>query len=104
MEEAHSKRGIIRYLAAIILPLLFFPYLMSINMRYSLNDPDIWWHLKTGEYIFRGGEIPDTDPFAYTSPVPLNEGQKTGLRAHWLGQTLYYLSFKAGKLTGSSSP
>jgi hypothetical protein len=100
MEEARSKHRIIRYVAAVILPLLFFPYLMSVNMRYSLNDPDIWWHLKTGEYIYRAGKIPDADPFAYTSPVPLNEGQKTGLRAHWLGQTLYYLSFKAGKLTG----
>jgi hypothetical protein len=31
-----------------------------------LNDPDFWFHLKTGEYIVLNGLIPRTDPFSFT--------------------------------------
>src|SRR6266536_5749585 len=31
-----------------------------------INDPDFWFHLKTGEYIFKTGMIPRTDPFSFT--------------------------------------
>jgi hypothetical protein len=33
----------------------------------SLDDPDFYWHLKTGEYIFSHSAVPMTDPFAFTS-------------------------------------
>ena len=32
----------------------------------NVVDPDIWWHLKTGEYIATHKEVPHTDPFSYT--------------------------------------
>jgi hypothetical protein len=32
----------------------------------NVIDPDIWWHLKTGEYIAQHKTIPHTDPFSYT--------------------------------------
>lgn len=79
---------------------LFFAYLYSINMGMNLNDPDVWWHLKMGEYVLENHEIPDKDPFAYTSPVPLSKGQLIGLRAHWLGQVIYSLANKAKGLLG----
>lgn len=31
-----------------------------------LNDPDFWFHLKTGEYIVLNSLIPKTDPFSFT--------------------------------------
>ena len=31
-----------------------------------LNDPDFWFHLKTGEYIVLNGIVPTTDPFSST--------------------------------------
>src|SRR5687767_1387895 len=31
-----------------------------------LNDPDFWFHLKTGEYIVFNGIVPNTDPFSFT--------------------------------------
>ncbi len=87
-------------LAAVLLPLLFFSYLMGVTMKLHLNDPDLWWHLKTGEYIVENWEIPDADPFAYTSPRPLSAGQKEGLRSQWLGQVIYHLAYAAGGLPG----
>jgi hypothetical protein len=32
----------------------------------NVVDPDIWWHLKTGEWIMRHGAVPRVDPFSYT--------------------------------------
>src|SRR6266508_4348917 len=32
-----------------------------------LEDPDLWWHLKTGSFIARTHHIPSVDPFSYTA-------------------------------------
>lgn len=32
----------------------------------NATDPDLWWHLKTGEYIAQHKSVPHTDPFSYT--------------------------------------
>jgi len=32
--------------------------------RFSVTDPDIWWHLATGRWILQHHAIPRTDPFS----------------------------------------
>ena len=32
----------------------------------NATDPDLWWHLKTGEYITQHRSVPHADPFSYT--------------------------------------
>lgn len=32
----------------------------------NVIDPDVWWHLRTGQYIAEHKTIPHTDPFSYT--------------------------------------
>lgn len=32
----------------------------------NATDPDLWWHLKTGQYIAEHKSVPHTDPFSYT--------------------------------------
>jgi len=32
----------------------------------QLREPDLWWQLRTGEYILENKEIPNTDIFSYT--------------------------------------
>jgi hypothetical protein len=29
-----------------------------------LSDPDIWWHMRTGEWILQNHQIPHVDPFS----------------------------------------
>jgi hypothetical protein len=29
-----------------------------------LVDPDIWWHLRTGQWIIEHAQVPGTDPFS----------------------------------------
>jgi hypothetical protein len=38
--------------------------LPSVQALLPLDDPDIWWHLRTGEWIVRAGWVPSTDPFS----------------------------------------
>jgi len=79
---------------------LFFAYHFSVNMNMTLNDPDVFWHLKTGDYILENHEVPEQDPFSFTSPVPLSREQLIGLRAQWLGQVVFALANKAKGLLG----
>ena len=32
----------------------------------NVEDPDVWWHLKTGQYIVEHKSVPHTDPFSFT--------------------------------------
>ncbi len=38
--------------------------LPSVQALLPIDDPDIWWHLRTGEWIIRAGWVPSTDPFS----------------------------------------
>src|SRR5512143_2146810 len=56
----------------------------------QFDDPDFYWHLKTGEYIVAHGALPQADVFSYTNlgrPWVLHE---------WLFQVLIYLLHAAG--------
>ena len=33
----------------------------------NVTDPDVWWHLKTGQYIAEHKSVPRADPFSYVS-------------------------------------
>lgn len=32
----------------------------------QLGEPDVWWQIRTGEFILENGYVPDTDVFSYT--------------------------------------
>jgi hypothetical protein len=95
-----DRKALARRVLAVALPVLFFCYVFGITLKMNLNDPDLYWHLKTGEYITQNWEVPDIDPFAYTSPRPLSMPQKIGLRSHWLGQVFFYTAYRLGGLAG----
>lgn len=54
----------------------------------SVTDPDIWWHLRTGELIFQTHHIPRTDPYSFTK-----DGQPW-IDHEWLSQILLYGTYK----------
>jgi hypothetical protein len=57
-------------------------------------DPDIWWHLRTGHWIFDHGRVPATDPFsAYGSGKPW-------VAYSWLFEILIYTLFTKLGLIG----
>ncbi|MGI8908788.1 MAG: hypothetical protein ACR2IE_20135 [Candidatus Sumerlaeaceae bacterium] len=83
--KAASRRALVvdfrepPFLAA---PLLLLVLLFAIVAAlFSISDPDIWWHLKTGQWILSNSTLPWKEPFTHTVP----EG-KTWYDVHWLFQ------------------
>lgn len=55
-----------------------------VPLMQNINDPDIWWHLKTGQLIWASRAVPTTDPFSFTcfgEPWVAHE---------WLAQVIFY--------------
>lgn len=43
----------------------FFPYLIAIAFSIkATREPDIWWQIRTGEWILENGQVPNTDMFS----------------------------------------
>jgi len=71
---------------------LFLVSLFTIAIRDTL-DPDMWWHLRTGEYIMQEG-IPHEDIFSFT--VPDHEW----ITHEWLSQVIMWNIYQAGGWAG----
>ena len=64
--------------------------LFSTAVR-NVSDPDVWWHLKTGQYISEHKSVPHSDRFSYT-----RSGQ-AWVAHEWLTELfLYQLECAAG--------
>jgi hypothetical protein len=89
-----------RRILAHVLALGVFGYLALLSLGRPLSDPDLFWHLKQGQWMLQHRAFMTEDPFAYTSPRPLSEAQQRGLRSQWLGQVLLYGTYAVGGYPG----
>jgi len=86
-------RALVASLAALLLVGLF---------STQADDSDLWWHLKTGQYILDHHALPSPDPFSYTSNTgaPAYPGEEItrqfNLTHEWLAQALLYALYSAG--------
>jgi hypothetical protein len=62
---------------------ILFLGLLAMAAR-NVTDPDIWWHLKAGQYIAEHKAVPHADPFSYT-----RAGQPW-VAHEWLTELLLY--------------
>jgi hypothetical protein len=72
--------------------LMFFG-LLAMTARNAV-DPDLWWHLRTGQLIVETGHIPHADPFSFTrtgSPWVSHE---------WLSEVVFYGIWKSTGAAG----
>jgi hypothetical protein len=42
----------------------------AVDLKYSVHDPDTWWHVKTGDWIIEHGAVPRTGIFSWTANRP----------------------------------
>ena len=66
----------------------------TLTVRSRFDDPDMWWHLKTGQIIWTTHTIPMTDVFSYTTHHQASVPQE------WLAQLSIYAAYKADGLPG----
>jgi hypothetical protein len=70
---------------------LFIISLYALTVRYT-TDPDMWWHLRTGEAILADG-IPRQDIFSFTAD------HHPWVTHEWLAQVMMWRLFQLGGLT-----
>jgi hypothetical protein len=82
---------------------LNFRRLLLVTLLYLLpafqallpvEDPDLWWHLRTGQWIIEHGQVPFQDPFSVYG------AGKPWIAYSWLYEILVYGLFRAFGLVG----
>jgi hypothetical protein len=68
--------------------------LAVVTVRPRFDDPDMWWHLKTGEVIWTTHTIPTSDLFSYTT------NHHASIPHEWLSQALIYGAYRVGGYSG----
>src|SRR5260221_981445 len=54
------------------------------------TDPDLWWHLRTGQWIVETGRVPHSDPFSFT------RAGHAWVSHEWLAEVVLYELWKRG--------
>jgi len=71
---------------------------LALRAYQPVEIEDIWWHLKTGEWIDHNKTIPIKDPF------PLEPNEKiqtfTQMYSQWLGSLTFYKVYQLGEEEG----
>jgi len=68
--------------------------LAVLTVRSRFNDPDLWWHLRTGQIIWTNRAVPRTDLLSFTT------GQHAWVPQEWLSQLSMYAAWRAGDYSG----
>jgi len=68
--------------------------LTMLTIRGRFSDPDMWWHLKTGEIIWNTHRIPAADSFSFTT------NNHSYIPHEWLSQLILYGAYHFGGYTG----
>jgi hypothetical protein len=93
-----------RWLRPLILALSAFALMGWFSTEVS--DPDTWWLLKSGQYIWQNHKLPVPDPFAYTTYMgkPAFPGEEHmrdfDLTHEWLSEVVFYVVYAAGGFAG----
>ena len=70
-----------------------FSVVVSLALR-PVADPDSFWHLATGRWIWRNRTIPTTDPFSWTAPG------RSWVAHEWLTEAIWYPVHRLSGWTG----
>ncbi len=65
---------------------------LTVRSRY--DDPDTWWHMKTGQIIWTTHAIPTTDVFSCVT------NHHAWVPHEWLSQVLIYGAYRLGGYSG----
>jgi len=63
--------------------------LLAMTAR-NATDPDLWWHLRTGQWIVEAGHVPRSDPFSFT------RAGHAWVSHEWLSEVVFYELWKHG--------
>src|SRR5690349_6890841 len=78
-----------------IFPLAFFLMIFALAVRQSaFIDPDLWWHLQTGQDIVTSHAIPQTDIYSFT------KAGSEWITHEWLSEVVIYAIYRVSGWAG----
>ncbi|MBI5635029.1 MAG: hypothetical protein HZA15_16290 [Nitrospirae bacterium] len=82
-----------------LIGLLTLLVVLGLLYTHPVYDPDFWWHLRGGEWIWKNLSIPVADTFSFTTyngtVSPADEIRtRYILSQYWLSQPVFYLSWR----------
>jgi hypothetical protein len=75
-----------------VFPAILLFGLLAMTAR-SATDPDLWWHLRTGQWMVENGRVPHADPFSFT------RAGHAWVAHEWLSEVAFYELWKHGGTT-----
>ncbi len=78
-----------------LVALISFIALFAMAVRTAV-DTDMYWHLRTGQYILETRSVPQTDPYSSTVPGT------PWVDVYWLAQVLMYVTYGVAGYPGLS--
>src|SRR5438552_18023964 len=81
------------FLAFLTLILIVLQFIFAMYSQ-SMDDPDIWWHLRNAEYLFQHHQFPRADMYSFTV------AGHPWINHEWLSEIPYYLAWRAAGLSG----
>ena len=70
-----------------LLMVLLWAGQLMFNRTSILAEPDLQWHIKTGEWIWINAAVPTVDPFSYTF------ADQPWIAKEWLSQVLFFSGY-----------
>ena len=97
-----SERTITAVRSSFLRRMFSFPVMLAslltvlavLSVRDRFSDPDMWWHLRTGQIIWNTHTIPTTDMFSWTTH------HHAWVPHEWLSQVIIYGAYKFGGYSG----
>jgi hypothetical protein len=85
MADWRGKRGDVpvRIIFGLLLILLWVVVVLA-RRDATLSEPDLLWHIKTGEWMWQHGQVTTTDPFSFTF------AGEPWIAKEWLSQMIYF--------------
>src|SRR5262245_44015459 len=88
--EERSQAGLRAFM---LVALYSLPLLVALRpVADPVLDPDIWWHLRVGQWVVENGTVPEVDPFA--------RPHRPWVAYSWLYEVLVYVLWSGLGLAG----
>ncbi|MEN8264959.1 MAG: tetratricopeptide repeat protein [Nitrospirota bacterium] len=103
------------------IPVISLLFIVFVTYANTIDDLDLWWHLKSGKYIYETKTVPDKDDFSFTSYIsedirsigkknlspselPSDENNlfwsSSFMKRNWLSQIIFYITYLTSGFTG----
>lgn len=83
----------VRFIFCALMVLLWVVVFIVMRERLMM-EPDLWWHIKSGEWIWLNGAFPTVDPFSHSFA-----GQPW-IAKEWLSQIVYFAVYSVAEWNG----